>query len=97
VADNRVYLRCRACGDTTYLAKYSGQGWWHPDPARLGPDLNQWFDQHEEHCLPLLGVRGDWLELAYEDAERPEERLEYRPKDGWPNDDDQNEEPDRGQ
>jgi hypothetical protein len=89
VADNRVYLRCRACGGTVYLAKYSGQGWWHPDAPQLGPGLTAWFDEHEEHALALLGVRGDWFGLAYEDAERVEERLDYRPDDGWPNDDDE--------
>ncbi|MEV8631487.1 hypothetical protein AB0395_07495 [Streptosporangium sp. NPDC051023] len=82
--NNRMYARCRACGDTYYLARFARTSWWCPDVTGIGPSWNRWLDQHGEHAFVELGARGDWFVLAYENAQDPGERLEFKPAEGWP-------------
>jgi len=60
MANNRVYLRCKTCSDTVYLAKYyPNTGWYIPDTDTLHSQLN-----NHTHCT--ASSIGDIFTLEYE-------------------------------
>lgn len=68
MANNRIYLRCKACGKVLYLGKHYEDGWWYddrgPEPVTLKQMLNEFYDAHA-HC-------GGWplecFDIKYETA-----------------------------
>lgn len=50
MANNRIYLRCKACGKVLYLGKHYEMGWYYddyePDPVPLKDLLNEFYDAH---------------------------------------------------
>ncbi len=65
MADNRIYLKCRACGKTLFLGKRYIDGYWWSDygGGELKTQLN---DFYEEHWM-CRGLGQDIFEIAYED------------------------------
>ncbi len=64
MADNRIYLRCKACGETLFLGKRSGGGYFYNGYGAppLEERLNEFYDKHEwcnDHGL-------DCFEIEYE-------------------------------
>lgn len=58
MANDRIFLKCRHCGDCTMLAKYYptiGHGIWNHEK------LDEWVDKHMQ-CSPHFGeidLKGD--------------------------------------
>lgn len=51
MADNRIYLRCKGCGETLFLGKciYSGFYWrdyYNGEKGTLEEQLNNFYDEH---------------------------------------------------
>ena len=50
MANNRIYLRCKACGKTLFLGKHFCEGWYYtnytPDEGTLEAKLNAFYDAH---------------------------------------------------
>ena len=69
MANNRIYLKCKACGETLYLGKRLTDGYYHTDyPDEdgnikpLGRKLNDFYEKHtycNDHGL-------DCFEIEYE-------------------------------
>ena len=68
MANNRIYLRCKGCGDTLFLGKTFLRGYyWDPHGGKpLEDRLNEFYDKHnycmnpksdrtpyDEHLFPL--------------------------------------------
>lgn len=45
MAENRLYLRCRQCGEMLFLSKYFYDNPWHIEPDKL-KEINKFFDDH---------------------------------------------------
>ena len=57
MANNRMYLRCRNCGEVFFLGKCLGDGYWlnryDGQSADLRHDLNKFYDIHSAWgCSP---------------------------------------------
>ena len=69
MANNRMYLRCKACGETFFLGKRFGGGYYIGQYEKykgvsLMDRLNKFYDDHE-YC----GENGpDCFELIYEET-----------------------------
>lgn len=51
MANNRIYLRCKGCGETLFLGKCFGDGYfWHDyyegKKGSLADQLNRFYDEH---------------------------------------------------
>lgn len=48
MANNRIYLRCKGCGDTLFLGKESGGGyyWENYHNKSLEDSINEFYDKH---------------------------------------------------
>lgn len=51
MADNRIYLRCKGCGEVMYLGKCIGRGYYWCDyyngaHGTLEEQLNRFYDEH---------------------------------------------------
>ena len=51
MANNRIYLRCKGCGETLFLGKCFGMGfYWHDyndgKKGTLSDQLNAFYDKH---------------------------------------------------
>ena len=76
MANNRIYIKCRACGKEFFLGKESGFGYYwhnyHEDGEHLEDKLNNFFDKHYfcDGCAEAQpnGIDGwpDHFEIAYE-------------------------------
>lgn len=44
MANDRMFLRCRACGDMLPLAKHYLDGWFNS--VAVGEDMGSWIDKH---------------------------------------------------
>ena len=68
MANNRIYLRCQACGDTLFLGKTLLEGYWYEsyDGVSLQAKLNEFFMKHN-YCL---GTAPE-AELPYDIKEFP--------------------------
>jgi hypothetical protein len=69
MANNRLYLRCIACGDKLFLGKHYMGGFfydnYHPENGTLEEQLNDFYDKHSWcNGYPL-----ECFELFYEDDE----------------------------
>lgn len=75
VANNRIYLRCRACGETLFLGKHFVTPFYYfsYDGERLEDKLNSFFDKHawcdrdggegELECFDIeYEIEPDWRE-----------------------------------
>lgn len=63
MADNRIYLKCRNCGDTLFLGKRIGFGYYwrrYNDDRPLEVRLNEFYEAHEYCGKP------DCFEIEYE-------------------------------
>ena len=65
MANNRIYLACKECGERLYLGKTYGQGyfWEQYNGKCLQMSLNEFFDRHDncgETCY----------EVEYDHADR---------------------------
>lgn len=72
MAYNRIYLKCRVCGETFMLAKSYGNGFFRPDykggrGVVLLSEFNEFLDQHT-FCRGE-GDEGDYI-LEYEQEPR---------------------------
>ena len=51
MADNRIFLKCKVCGDTLFLGKRLGFGYYYrtynPEKGSLENRLNEFYDKHE--------------------------------------------------
>lgn len=58
MANNRIYLRCKACGDTLYLGKTFLQGYyWMPYGGEpLDYRINEFFEAHNYCDRPKVPV-----------------------------------------
>lgn len=76
MANNRMYLRCRGCGEELMLGKTLGNGWYTPVG---GVELDEFFERHE-HCFcglseetcgcnPYDSFHFEPFELTYEGRE----------------------------
>ena len=70
MANNRMYLRCKACGCGVLLAKSHGAGYATPSysvgfEAQLDERVDGFFNKHDD-CENNL--EGEGYELAYESA-----------------------------
>lgn len=68
MAYNRIYLKCRVCGETFMLAKSYGNGFYREDykkgnGVKLLEDFNEFLNQHT-FCR-CEGDEGDYI-LEYE-------------------------------
>lgn len=90
MANNRIYLRCAACGEHFFLGKRLAQGYWlsnyHPECGDIEDQLNVFYNQHV-YCK---GNGEDCFEIEYEmdrefDLGKGDDRLtrwEGRDEDG---------------
>lgn len=66
MANNRIYLRCTACGEHFFLGKRLTDGYWlsnyHPERGDMQKQLNEFYDQHV-YCK---GYGEDCFEIEYE-------------------------------
>lgn len=71
MANNRIYLRCKACGKMFFLGKHFCQGWYYtnytPDKGTLEDKLNAFYDEH----IYCKGYPLECLEIEYEDKPEP--------------------------
>lgn len=52
MADDRMYLKCEGCGQTFYLASYSGSIWGVAGYAeQFFADFNEFLDEHSLPCM----------------------------------------------
>lgn len=78
MANNRLYLRCRNCGEDLYLDKNFGDPYFITEEKRK--EINQFLENHafcgEKHEL----AHGGWFELydEYHDSEEPLTRQKYQ-------------------
>lgn len=72
MANNRIYLKCKACGETFYLGKHYGAGWYYdnyyPEKGSLEKQLNDFYDKH---CY-CNGFPLECFEVEYECPPKPE-------------------------
>ena len=75
MANNRIYLRCKACGEKFYLGKRYCDGYWwerYGDKDPLDRQLNDFYDRH----IYCNGYGLDCFEISYEmepEFEEPED------------------------
>lgn len=66
MANNRIYLRCAACGEHFFLGKRLTDGYWlsnyNPELGDIKDQLNEFYDQHV-YCK---GNGDDCFEIEYE-------------------------------
>lgn len=71
MADNRIYLRCMACGKTLFLGKHYQIGWYYenysPENGTLQEKLNQFYDDHT-YCN---GAPLECFDIVYDDPPAP--------------------------
>lgn len=52
MAVNRLYLRCKCCGDVMFLGKHYGEGWYYEDYEKnnisLEEALNTLYTNHDK-------------------------------------------------
>ena len=65
MANNRIYLKCRGCGEVLYLGKRYAGAYWYSDyeGKDLKTKLNDFYDEHWD----CRGSSFDNFEIAYED------------------------------
>lgn len=76
MANNRIYLRCRACGETLFLGKHFLTPFYYfpYDGEHLGDKLNKFFDKHawcdrdggegELECFDIeYEIEPDWRKM----------------------------------
>ena len=83
MADNRMYLRCKVCGETFFLGKRLGSGYYIGQNSQhkgipLRDRLNNFYYDHEE-CGYLGDYGLDCFELVYETQPEPEELPRWIP------------------
>ena len=44
MANDRIYLRCKECGETLYFAK------WYPGSVIMRDGIAQWINEHVSTC-----------------------------------------------
>lgn len=68
MADNRMYLHCKACGEDFFLGKHYSDGWfclnYRPEEGSFLERLNAFYDKH---CY-CNGYPLECFEIQYEDA-----------------------------
>ena len=66
MANNRIYLRCKACGEKLFLGKHYAMGWYYenydPEDGTLQEKLNRFYDAHV-YCK---GEPLECLDIVYE-------------------------------
>lgn len=66
MANNRMYLRCKACGEELYLGKHFMSGWYyenyHRDKVLLEDQLNEFYSEH----IYCNGFPLECFEIHYE-------------------------------
>lgn len=66
MANNRIYLRCKSCGEEFFLGKRLTDGYWlcnyHEERGSIMDQLNEFYDKHT-YCK---GNGQDCFEIAYE-------------------------------
>lgn len=64
MANNRIYLRCKQCGDALYLGKHDGDGQWGYQEygLPLSQALNDFFSTHHRCVTPR--VEGEYPDLG---------------------------------
>ena len=71
MANNRLFLVCDICGQTCYLGKRMGVGWYGA-PEHTGESLNDFYDEHEWCTYTAagmsMGISVDNFSMAYEDG-----------------------------
>ena len=71
MANNRIMLRCRECGDVFTLFKYyPGTGWYR---SNIAPDMDAveaWFEKHDTHAMhhDLGPLGGSHYDIGYENG-----------------------------
>ena len=65
MANNRMYLRCKACGEEFYLGKHFMNGWYYENYHRdssLEKQLNEFYNEH----IYCNGFPLECFEIHYE-------------------------------
>ena len=66
MANNRIYLRCKGCGDTLFLGKTYTRGYyWDPYGGKpLEDRLNEFYDKHN-YCMNPKAERTPYSEYLF--------------------------------
>lgn len=74
MANDRIYIKCKGCGDTLYIGKSMGAGFYYPGYTKpLEKSLNDFYDEHTFCC----GHDEGDFEIVYE-SEKTEPKPEVQ-------------------
>lgn len=79
MANNRIYLRCKTCGDVLFLGKCFGEGYYYCNynNSNLEKELNDFFEKHN-WCINDIVEHADFFEpkIKFTDEVNNENRFD---------------------
>ena len=83
MANNRMYLRCKGCGEEMMLGKTTGNGWHNVKSfEEKGRELEEFIDKHG-HCCEGLSEETCGGVNPYDDFHFEPFELTYESQDDW--------------
>lgn len=77
MANDRMFMRCRVCGEMIGLGKHFGDGWYN---APAGDALQEWIDKH----APVWMHEGEYDESVKANGGHAVFEIVYESDDDYP-------------
>ena len=75
MANNRMFILCKKCGDAFCIGKTMDTGYYGIEYQEFGYELREFYDKHD--CC------GDSFKLVYESADNPDEEITNEQWEAW--------------